>query len=646
MSTRNPNPGPDGDTPAHATTPAPGGDTPAHAGNPRPAAGRPGAPFTVLSSERYRSRRSPVLGTGGAVASSQPAATRAGLQILDAGGSAADAAVAVAAALQVTQACSTGLGGDAFMLYYEAGAGAGAGAAGNGAGKIHALNGSGRSPGALTLAEALRVAPGGAAGQGGGEGSGRQEGSGISTPRAETPTLPLFHAHTVTVPGAAAAWEETHRAFGRLSFAEVLAPAIRLAREGFPVAPYTSWWWSRGAERQLSKTAHGHELMIDRRGPEPGEILRLPTLAATLEALARDGAEVFYRGSIAERIVAAVREAGGLMTLEDLAAHRSEWVEPIGVEFAGHRVWECPPNGQGIAALMALGIYDAALGAAGAGAADGGSGAGDAGRGGEGRAGAGESGAGDYHLMVEAMRLGFADARRYVADPAAVPVPTAGMIDPAYLASRAALIDPARARELAEAGTPPGGVGDDTVYFSVVDAEGNACSFINSNYMGFGTGIVPEGCGFSLQNRGHGFVLEEGHPNALAPGKRPYHTIIPGMITRQDGSLAAAFGVMGGMMQPQGHLQVADALLRRGIDPQAALDRERFQLADGDPNGRVLLEEASPVEGELRDRGHQLQLVSGRQRAAFGLGQVIWREPEGVLWCGSDPRGDGLAQTQ
>ena len=658
--------------------------------------GRP--PFHLVSSESYTSRRSPVLTTGGAVASSQPLATRAGLRILDAGGTAADAAIAVAAALQVTQACSTGLGGDAFCLYYDAASS-----------RLYGLNGSGRAPGALTLEEARKVAVDG--------------------------HLPDFHAHTVTVPGAAAAWEDTQRAFGRLSFGQCLEPAIRLAADGFPVAPNTAAWWSRGAERQLAHTEHGHELMVDGapgaptgpaksrdrgaadsprsrghgaadsprsrgHGPHPGDVMRLPTLAASLEALATDGAAVFYRGWIAERIVQGVGAAGGLLSLEDLSQHQSEWVTPIGVPYGSYTIWECPPNGQGIAALMALGIHDAARSGLSAPPA-----AGprphapatvnpDA---------AARLSAADYHLLIESMRLAFADARRYVADPAAVPVPAAGLIDPAYLASRAAFLDPARRRSVAEPGVPAGAAGDDTVYFCVVDADGNACSFINSNFMGFGTGIVPEGCGFSLQNRGRGFVLDPDHPNCLAPHKRPFHTIIPGRITRRTpapatgptnpdaraglpvGPFAAAFGVMGGMMQPQGHLQVADALIRRGIDPQAALDAPRFQLANGDPNGRILLEPTDPEEptaaptanGEtglpgggptakgktapagggppprsvgiaegLRALGHEVEMVTGSRRAVFGLGQVIWRDERGVLWCGSDPRGDGCAQPQ
>jgi len=716
------------DTPGAADTP---GRAPARGAAPDPGPGdTPAAPFHLRSTDAYESRRSPVLTTRGAVASSQPLASRIGLQILDAGGTAADAAVAVAAALQVTQPCSTGLGGDAFALYYEASSS-----------RLYGLNGSGRSPAALTIEEAHRV--------------------------AEDGELPNFHGHTVTVPGAPRAWEDLHAAFGHLPRADLMAPAIRLARDGFPVAPYTSGWWRRGAEKQLSQTEHGHELMVGGggagagaanapgsapfsdpggraragapldaaadarpagaantpsaeknpavetgapgRGPYPGEVVRLPTLADSLQAFADQGAQPFYDGWIADRIVRAVKAAGGLLSRDDLSRHVSEWVTPIGVDYGDFTVWECPPNGQGIAALMGLGIHAAVRG-----------GVGQHPHGGEHGAGAGEPrpdatddtaedasspplSAGDYHLFIESMRLAFADARRYVADPAASQVPVDGLIDPAYLAGRAVQVDPARRSQVAEPGVSPGLAGDDTVYFCVVDQEGNACSFINSNFMGFGTGIVPEGCGFSLQNRGRGFVLDEEHPNCLAPGKRPYHTIIPGMITRRTGAgggagsaggatrsaarandrpagtpvgpVAAAFGVMGGMMQPQGHLQVADALIRRRIDPQAALDEMRFQVADGEPNGRVLFEAvgaarearadaarepdatpgtpdaaegtaADPRVAALRELGHELEVVSGSRRALFGMGQVIWREPDGVLWCGSDPRGDGCALGQ
>lgn len=540
----------------------------------------------------FASRRSPVLGRGGMVAASQPLAAAAGVQVLAVGGNAADAAVATAAALNVTEPTSTGLGGDAFCLFYEAATK-----------RVYALNGSGRAPLALSL-ERLQ-----------------KEGLGQA--------LPPYHPYTITVPGACAAWCDTVARFGRLDMAQVLAPARRLAEEGFPVAPVTSFYWQRAAQGQLGKAVNGTELTIDGRGPAAGELFRNPGLARTLARISEGGKRAFYEGPIAEAIVAVIGEAGGCMALEDLAGHTSTWEEPIHVRYRDLNIWECPPNGQGLAALLALNLLEgfdlAALPAL---------------------------SPQRLHLMIEALRLAFADAHHYVADPAFSPAPLAELLGQAYAAERRKLIDPRRAMPSVEHGRPP--AVSDTVYFSVVDGEGNACSFINSNYMGFGTGIVPRGWGFSLQNRGHNFSLQAGHPNALAPGKRPYHTIIPAMATRAaDDSLFASFGVMGGFMQPQGHMQVAVALADDHLDPQAALDRPRLCLeAEGmlvHPGAvPVALEEGIPVRtmAGLADLGHPVRPVSGLGRSLFGRGQVIFRDAQsGVLWGGSDPRADGCALT-
>ena len=553
----------------------------------------------------YHSRRSVVLSPSAAVASSQPLATEAGLHVLRCGGSAADAAVAVAAALQVTQACSTGLGGDAFCLYYEAATGA-----------VHAYNGSGRSPRALTADVARAAAAEDAARTTDAARDRGAPGSNAGTPAR----LPDYHAHTVTVPGAADAWVEVHRRFGRLSLADVLAPAARLARDGFALSPMAARWWASGIERQVASRRHGHELMVDGRSPRVGERFSNPGLAGVFDSLAGDGRAGFYEGWIAERIVEEIAFEGGCMTADDLAAHRGEWVDPIRVRYGGYDVWECPPNGQGLAALLALGIYAQVPQEMRAEPAD------------------------RLHAQVEAMRLAFADAARFVADPAFAPAPLEELLSNEYAASRAAGIRIDRARASVGPGLPARLAGSDTVYFSVVDAEGNGCSFINSNFAGFGTGIVPRGCGFTLQNRGLGFVLESGHANELAPGKRPYHTIIPGLMTR-DGRLAAVFGVMGGMMQPQGHLQVVCRLVDEGLDPQSALDAARFQLAGGDPNGTLLVEEGTDaaVVQALEARGHTVETVAGERRAGFGLGQIIACGEGGMLWSGSDPRGDGQA---
>ncbi len=550
------------------------------------------------------------------MASSQPLANAAGVQVLERGGTAADAAVATAAALQVTQPCSTGLGGDAFWLYHCADDG-----------KLYAANGSGRSPAALTLETAQGVAA-------------AEAGAGADADAGEEPRrLPPFHAHTVTVPGAPAAWQTLLERFGSLARAEVLSPAVALARDGFPVAPLTAGWWTEGARRQLAGRRHGHELIpagaaadspAAAGSVETGERIRIPTLAWSLSQFAAHGAEPFYRGEIAERIVAAVRDEGGVLSMSDLASHQTEMVEAIGLSYHGATVWECPPNGQGLAALVALGVlreFEAAS-------------AHPAGL------GAPSPHADEYHAMIEAMRIGFTAAEAYIADPAAAEIPVPELLSPSELAGRARLIEPKHRLSTLPSPAPGalGTPGADTVYFCCADRFGNVCSFINSNFMGFGTGIVPRGCGFSLQNRGHGFVLDEQHPNALEPGKRPYHTIIPGMITHDSGAVTA-FGVMGGMMQPQGHLQTVVALLRDRFDPQTALDRARFQLADGRPEGELLLEDAAghDVVRDLTEKGHRVRTVGGSARSVFGLGAIVHREPNGTLWGASDPRGDGAA---
>jgi len=534
----------------------------------------------------FNSRRSPVYSRNGIVATSQPLASAAGLEILAKGGNAADAAVAAGAALNVTEPSSTGIGGDMFALYFSADTK-----------QVTALNGSGRAPAGLTLD--------------------RLKKDGFSK------ELPPFHAHAVTVPGACAGWFDLIEKHGSLSMSEILAPAIRLASEGFPVGPITSHSWQRGAQNQLKSAPNGHELTIDGRGPNAGEIFRNPNLARTFELVARGGVSVFYEGEIAEAIVGVIKEAGGCMLLEDLASHTSTWEEPISVTYRGLRVYECPPNGQGITALIALNIlegFDLSVLAS--------------------------LPTERLHLVIEALRLAFADSRWYVADPKFSNVPVEELLSKEYANERRKLIDLKRATIDPKHGTPVSSSG--TVYLSVVDKFGNACSFINSNYWGFGTGIVPKGFGFTLQNRGHNFNLDPNHPNALEPRKRPYHTIIPALVTREDGSLYASYGVMGGFMQPQGHVQALSALIDDGLDPQSALDLPRFCIDVEESGGRVALEEGIPanVVSELQKMGHPVYLVGGYDRSLFGRGQVILRYPEtGVLCAGSDPRADGCAMT-
>jgi gamma-glutamyltranspeptidase/glutathione hydrolase len=546
-------------------------------------------PLNTPPALTFNSHRSPVLARRGMVASSQPLASQAGLDILMQGGNAADAAVAAAAVLNVTEPASTGIGGDCFALYYDARTHS-----------VSALNGSGRAPADLSL-ELIR----------------RQglDAGGV---------LPPQHAHNVTVPGACAGWCDLIGRHGSLPMRSILSPAIWLAEEGFPVAPLTAYYWAK-AISLLQHSPGGMALTVAGRAPHAGEIFRNPGLARTFRNVAEGGPQAFYQGPIATSIASAVHAAGGVLSLRDLAAHASTWDEPISTSYRGLRVWECPPNGQGLTALLALNVLEGfdlqqlpPLDVA------------------------------RWHLLIEALRLAFADTRWYVADPSVVDVPTAGLLSKAYAADRRAIINPNRATLDTRQGTPVTHSG--TVYLCAVDGQGNGCSFINSNYESFGTGIVPGDAngswGFALQNRGNNFSLDPDHPNVLAPSKRPYHTIIPGMITRADGSLYAPFGVMGGFMQPQGHVQVAVGLIDDDLDPQAALDRPRFCITPATAGGVVRLEAGLPrdLAAGLAALGHPVvPEVAGLERSLFGRGQVIRREPDGVLWGGSDPRADGCA---
>ncbi|KAI8321429.1 gamma-glutamyltranspeptidase [Martensiomyces pterosporus] len=544
----------------------------------------------------YISRRSAVYGTHYMVSSTQPLASQAGVQILERGGNAADAAVAVAAAISLAEPFSTGIGGDCFCLFYSAKAKA-----------ISGLNGSGRAPAALTI-ERLKSE------------------FGISGDE-----IPARSVHAVTVPGAAAGWVDTVERFGsgKVSLADILGPAIALAEEGVPVGELTSPFWKDGAELLKSASPNGGELLIDGEGPNVGQIFRSPTLANTLRLLAQHGKKGFYEGPVADAIVGATREQGGLMTHDDLKSHATAMDEPISYEYHGYRLHECAPNGSGLAALIAMGILDvleeqSAIP----------------------KLSDVEHNSTEYlHIIIEVLRIAFADARYYVCDPDFRDTPVQALLSKEYLAKRAALFDPTRAAADIKHGSPLGG--SDTVYFTVVDSEGNACSFINSLYHGFGSGIVPKGCGFALHDRGSLFRLDPGHPNCLEPGKRPYHTIIPAMVTVQS-ELFMSYGIMGGYNQPQAHVQVLLNMIRFGMNPQAALDVPRICIQVDE--GRIAIEEGisdSTVQ-QLRELGHNVYLETGLQRATFGRGQVIKRETDQrtgvrVLVAGSDPRSDGQA---
>ncbi|TMW64316.1 hypothetical protein Poli38472_012938 [Pythium oligandrum] len=546
-------------------------------------------------------KRSPVYGRHGMVASSQSLATEIGMRILKDGGNAVDAAIAVAAALNVTEPCSTGIGGDCFILYYDAKTK-----------KVHGLNGSGRSPVALTLEKA------------------RADFAAQGDDVNKMHFVPRAHGHAVTVPGAVAGWVDAINTWGSLSMEKVLEPAITLASEGFPVGTITAQQWKRG-QFQLERGPHAHELLIDGRAPLEGEIFQNPTLAASFKEIAAHGKAGFYEGRIAEEIVEMVRLKGGVMSLDDLKNHTTTFVTPIKTDFMGLDLYEIPPNGQGITALVALNILEQLLPSK------------------EERPG--HNSAEYLHLLIEAMRLAFADAKWYVSDMEHNPdLPIERLLSKEYAKERAALISKDHAVIDPQRGSPV--LSCDTVSFQVVDSAGNAVSMVNSNYEGFGTGYIPKGCGFTLQNRGSNFRIDNvDHPNALAPNKRPYHTIIPALTTfsaTQD--LHSTFTVMGGFMQPQGHVQVLCNLLYQDLNAQETIDGARFCIdAQHEDNtiSQVFIEEGvsdEVIEQLEKKYGHTVVKKVGAARGVFGRGQIILRNPDtGVLCAGSDGRADGCA---
>lgn len=522
----------------------------------------------------YSPFRQPIYASKGMVATSQPLAAQAGLFILREGGNAIDAAIATAAALTVLEPTSNGIGGDAFALVWTEG-------------KLHGLNGSGRAPRLLSR-DAL-------------------QGMGISE-------IPSKGWVPVTVPGAPRAWADLHQRFGRLPFHQVLAPAIEYARGGYPLSPVLAHNWKRAIRAYAANTSEefkGWQQTFTPEGFEPkaGQLWSSESHARTLEAIARSQAEEFYSGDLAKRIDHFAKDTGGFIRLEDLALHKSQWVQPISVEHQGHQVWEIPPNGQGIVALEALNILKGF------------------------ELPKHREDPEGLHLQIEAMKLAFADAFQHVGDMEHVDVPVQKLLSEEHAAAHRSLISgQARVPEPAD----PASHG--TVYLCTADGEGNMVSFIQSNYMGFGSGIVVPNTGIALQNRGHNFNLVSGHPNELKPRKRPYHTIIPGFLTRGDEPVGP-FGVMGGFMQPQGHLQMVLNTLNHGMNPQVALDAPRWQWTSG---LKVEFEAHMPrhVVQALQDMGHQVSVLA--DPSAFGRGQIIWRDPKtGVLSGGSDGRTDG-----
>lgn len=527
----------------------------------------------MKSFSAYPSRRSQVVGRGGMVATSHPLAAQAGLQMLAQGGSAADAVIAAAAVLNVVEPMSTGIGGDAFALVYDAKSKT-----------VRALNGSGPAPRRLTR-DVFTA-------------------QGLSK-------IPLTGVLPITVPGAVAAWDALIKDHGTLDFARILAPAIHYARNGFAVTEIIGRGWA-SAEAKLRQHADAARIYLPKgRAPRLGEVVVQADLARTFEEIVRGGAESFYRGPLAQRIVAALARDGAYLSADDMATHVSEWVAPATAKYRGYDVFECPPNGQGLTALLALRILE-----------------------GYDLASMPVHSAESLHVQIEAMRLAFADAARYIADPAFKDTPMDALLSDAYSAQRRAQIRSDHVGDFVAGELP---ISHDTVYVTAVDKDGNAVSFINSLYYGFGSGVVAGDTGICMQNRGACFVLTEGHPNELAPGKRPYHTIIPCMVTK-DGDLWSSFGVMGGFMQPQGHAQMLINMLDYGMNPQEALDAPRYELLEPYEGKRTLaLEHDDATQAALRALGHEIvpAAVGG-----FGGGQIIVVE-DGVAFGGSDPRKDG-----
>ena len=530
--------------------------------------------------------RSEVLAPAVMAATSQPLATQAALTVLQRGGSAVDAAIAANAMLGLVEPTGSGIGGDLFAIVWDPKSG-----------RLHGINASGRAAGALSL-DYFRE-------------------RGITR-------IPPFGPLPVTVPGAVDGWFELHGRFGRLPMAEVLAPAIHYAEAGFPVTEVIAYYWQVNAGRLESYPGFRETFMPHGRAPAKGEMFRNPRLAKTYRKLASGGRDVFYKGEIARSIDAYMKANGGFLAYEDLASHHSEWVEPVVTSYRGYDVWELPPNGQGIAALQMLNIlegYDiAAMG----------------------------FGSADYlHVLAEAKKLVFEDRARYYADPDFSEIPVERLLSKSYGAERRALIDMKRAAAAYPAGDMAAGPAD-TVYLTVADADGMMVSLIQSNYRGMGSGMTPGELGFVLHDRGENFSLRDGHPNAFAPGKRPFHTIIPAFVTR-DGRPLMSFGVMGGDMQPQGHVQVIVNLVDFGLNLQEAGDAPRLRhdgssqptdevMTDG---GFIALEPGfdAAVVAELERRGHVVKVGDGD----FGGYQAIRREPSGAYAGASESRKDGNA---
>jgi gamma-glutamyltranspeptidase/glutathione hydrolase len=547
----------------------------------------------VMSAERHPSTpnhagRSVVMATNGIVATSQPLAAQIGLDVLKKGGNAVDAAIAVDAALALVEPMSCGIGGDLFAIVWDAKTQ-----------KLYGLNASGRSPYGATRDYFAQKQ------------------------LKEIPTLgPL----SWSVPGCVDGWEELRKRFGSMTLEQLLEPSIRYAENGFPVSELIAESWMRSEPSLAKHPDAARTYLIDGKAPAVGQVFKNPNLAKSYREIAVGGRNAFYAGRIARAIVSFSEKQGGLFSLKDFADHTSTWVDPVSTTYRGHQVWELPPNGQGIAALQMLNIlegYDMKK--------------------------MGPDSADWWHLFLEAKKLAFADRARYYADPQFVKVPTLELIAKPYAEKRRQLIDMTKAATKLEAGDPKLGKAD-TVYLCVVDKDKNCVSLIQSNYFGFGSGLVPGELGFALQNRGTLFALDANHPNRLEPHKRPFHTIIPAMVTK-DGKPWFVFGVMGGDMQPQGHVQVLVNLIDFGMNVQAAGEAPRFEHLGsatptgrpGDPDGGTAVAEmgiSREIIEELIKRGHH---VIRTRRNGGGFQGILIDPKTGVLQGGSEYRKDGCA---
>lgn len=524
----------------------------------------------------YPSQRLPVFGRN-LCSTSHPLGAQAGLRMLLAGGSAVDAAIAAAATMTLVEPCSNGLGSDAFAIVWDGT-------------RLHGLNASGSAPAAWTPAYFQR-----------------RHGAASAPPQRGW--------DSVSVPGAVASWAALHERFGRLPFADLFAPAIEVAERGYAVPVVVQQKWAAAADLLAGQPGFREVFLPWGRAPQVGELFRFPGAAKSLRLIAQTKGEAFYRGEIAHGIERHAAAHGGAMKASDLAAYRPEWVEPIAKHYGGHTLHEIPPNGQGIAALITLGIlaqFDLAS--------------------------LKVDGVDSQHLQIEAMKLAFADTYRYVAERGAMEVTTEQLLDDAYLAERAKRIDMKRAQDFGAGNPAKGG----TIYLTAADERGMMVSFIQSNYQGFGSGVVVPEYGVSLQNRGHGFSLDPSSRNIVAPGKRPFHTIIPAFLTRQ-GQPVMSFGVMGANMQPQGHVQTLLRMLDHGQNPQAACDAPRWRYNAGLELNVEAGMPAATVQG-LAERGHAIAVIQDSYQD-FGAGQFIWRlgDPavEGYV-AASDSRRDGL----